>query len=450
MAAMDSGLLTDRYQFPVRDPRQVRTVCDSTLPLLPGDQAALHEDLSRVQGGPRFERIERRIRDASGAHYARELVTGHSGSGKSTELLRLVSQLRIPKGGVAFHVVYVDADEYLSPWSLRLPQIIVAIVAALVREPRLDLKNTRSATPLLGRLRKIAGVLGEEVAKKIDNLAGLPLFATMLKVSSELSSQFRDEALRQRQELVDLTRELIAEVRIQLPAEVADLVFVIDNLEKIPEQALPGGESLHDVLFVHDLPSLDLPAHMVLTYPISMNYTSSELGRAFPGGIRTTLPMVSIRTQPDDGPQRDLQAGLDALTRLVGRRIDLGLFADIEVVEHAARLSGGCVKDLLRLIGELPIVGKGEVPFTRDMIDTVANELRNDYTRLLQGKAYVKLLPAIARTGEIPDDIDPSWKREILLGLIVLEYDGDTWFDVHPLVKRNRRYKRVAAAKESG
>ena len=447
---MDSGLLTDHYQFPVRDPRQVRTVCDTTSPLLPGDQAALHEDLSRVQGGPRFDRIERRIRDATGAHYARELVTGHSGSGKSTELLRLVSQLRIPKLGKAFHVIYLDADEYLSRWNLRLPQIIVAILAALVREPRLDLKSTRSATPLLGRLRKIASSLGEEIAKKIDDISGLPLFAATLKNSSELSTQFRDEALRQRQELTDLTRELIAEVRTQLPAEIADLVFVIDNLEKIPEQELAGGASLYETLFVHDLPSLDLPAHIVITYPISINYTSSELARAFPGGIRTTLPMVSITTRPDDGPRHAVREGLDALIRLVGRRIDLELFADVETVEHVARLSGGCVKDLLRMIGELPIVGQGEVPFTRDMADAVANEFRNDYTRLLQGKGYVRFLPMIARTGEIPEDIDPAWKREILLGLIVLEYNGDTWFDVHPLVQRSRSYKRALAAQEDG
>ncbi len=45
--------------------------------------------------------------------YVRELVTGHAGSGKSTELLRLAARLREPKGTQWFHVVYLDAFDYL-------------------------------------------------------------------------------------------------------------------------------------------------------------------------------------------------------------------------------------------------------------------------------------------------------------------------------------------------
>lgn len=450
MPAMARGPLSERYELPVRLPAHVRAVCDPTSPLHAGDQV-LHEDLSPVQGGPRFARIERRLRASDGGH-RRELVTGHSGCGKSTELLRLVAQLRTPKEDARyFHVVYVDADEYLSPWELRLPQILVAILAALQKEPRLDLKATKAARPLLEGLKKIAAPLGE-VSEKLASVAGLPLLATALKVSSDLAGKFTKDALRQRQELLELTRNLILEVRAQLPAEVPDIVFVIDNLEKIPEQTLEGGHSLHEVLFTRDLPALDLPAHLVLTYPISLNYSTHELDRAHTGAIRTTLPMVGVRRPPQEADRGDDREGLDALMRLLARRVDLSLFESAEVVEHVARLSGGCVRDLLRIVGELPIAGDGRTPFTMEMVDAVASEFRNDYARLLQGKPYVARLPAIARTGEIPDDLEPAWRREILLGLVALEYDTDTWFDVHPLVTRTRSYVRAeqAEAKANG
>lgn len=33
-----------------------------------------------------------------------------------------------------------------------------------------------------------------------------------------------------------------------------------------------------------------------------------------------------------------------------------------------------------------------------------------------------------------------DWKREILLGLVILDYDTNTWFGAHPLVKLTRAF----------
>jgi hypothetical protein len=74
--------------LPARTPRDIFAVCDPVRALTPEEQPVLHEDLSVVQGGDRFGRIELRLRRAGPGRYLRELVTGHSGCGKSTELLR--------------------------------------------------------------------------------------------------------------------------------------------------------------------------------------------------------------------------------------------------------------------------------------------------------------------------------------------------------------------------
>jgi hypothetical protein len=148
--------------------------------------------------------------------------------------------------------------------------------------------------------------------------------------------------------------------------------------------------------------------------------------------------MVGVRLPPGAGERGDDLAGLDALRHLLLRRVKREVFASDEAIEHVIRSSGGCVRDLMRFVGELPIVAAP--PFTRDHVDLVVQDFKNDYERIMQGKPYVRYLPEIEQTGRISDELAPDWKREILLGLVVLEYDTDTWFDVHPLAKRTRAF----------
>lgn len=404
------------------------------MPLLPEDEL-LHENLSPVQGGARFEKIENRIRMADRGQYVRELVTGHAGSGKSTELLRLAARLRQPKETQEFHVVYLDAFEHLSQWGLRLPHILIALLAGLARQERVDLKETRSAKSLVARIKALVGSFSSEIAKQFDSLAHIPVLTTLLRTNQEFSSRFRHQAVEQLQDLLRLINDLVAEVVSDLNV---DIVFIIDNLEKIPEQSTEGAASLHEALFVRDLPLLDVPAHLVITYPISLNYSNAELPRAFPTASKTTLPMVGVRLPPRAGERGDDPDGIEALRNLLLRRVRREAFADDDAIEHLIRSSGGCVRDLMRFAGELPIVATP--PFTRDHVDQAVQDFRNDYERILQGKPYVRHLPKIEQTGRISDELEPDWKREILLGLVVLEYDTDTWFDVHPLVKRTRTF----------
>lgn len=194
---------------------------------------------------------------------------------------------------------------------------------------------------------------------------------------------------------------------------------------------------------MRELPLLDVPAHLVLTYPISLNYSSVELLQVYRNAKQTTIPMVGIRTKPDAGPRVDDAAGFDALRRLLARRIDLDtVFDGDDAIHDAIALSGGCVRDLLQLVGELPVVGK--VPFTRDTVKRAAADYVNRFERILQGKPYLGLLHTIERDGAFPIDTNEAWKQQLLLGLIALEYDSGTWYDIHPLVKATRAYRLAA------
>jgi hypothetical protein len=437
--------LQAELSLPARAPRELRAACDPARPLSPEEQVVLHEDLSAVQGGDRIGRIELRIREAWRASYLRELVTGHSGCGKSTELLRLVAELRQPKDGKAFHVVYLDAYDYLNPHEVRLPQILMALLIALSEEPRWDLKQTRTGPVLWDRVRKILVELRSDIGKDLAEASGLPLLRSLFKVDLNFARGFRKKTENHVQELLTLTHDLILEVTEQLPPEIVGVVFIVDNLEKLPEQATDGGTSLHETLFGRELPLLDLPAHLILTYPIALNYSAIGLRQQFANARQTTIPMVGIRTKPEVAARGDDARGITALRSLLGRRVALeSVFTDDEAIVEAVRLSGGCVRDLLRLVGDLP--SYGPQPYTKPLVREVAAELINDYERLLQGKPYLGFLHAIADTGEFPAAMTDEWKRQLLMNLIVLEYDTGTWYDVHPLVKATRAFRSAAAA----
>lgn len=371
-------------------------------------------------------------------------MTGHAGCGKSTELLRLASELRKPKEERAYHVVYVDAYEYLNPFEVRLPQLVVSLMAALADEPRVDLQSTRSGPKLWGQLRgllKAAGRdLGSDLAKEI------PILKSLLRVDLHFVRKFREQSDDHIQQILALLRDLVLEVRTQLPAGQSEIVFIVDNLEKIPDGTTETKVSLHETLFLRELPLVDVPAHLVLTYPISLNYSPVALRQVFHNARQTTIPMVGIRRKPGADMRGDDVEGMAALRRLLARRVKLDkVFVDEAAVSAVIRESGGCVRDLLRLVGEMPTVGA--IPFSTATVEAVIADYVNEYERILQGKPYLHLLHTIERTGALPVDTDEQWKQQLLLGLVVLEYDTGTWYDVHPLAKRTRAYR--AATPES-
>lgn len=442
---------TSQFRFPVRDRRAVRAVCDPSLALLPEDQHVLHEDLSSVQGGDRFKQIEERIRVGAGRLYARELVTGHAGCGKSTELLRLVSELRRSKddrgevvdaGGTSFSVVYLDAYEYMHMSEVRLPQLIASLLLALAKEPRFDLKKNAPAMSLWRQLGELFGESSKEIFK--DFTTGVPGLAALLRVDLPVQREFRKHAADHTQKLIQLLRDSVLDATRALPVGTLGIVFVIDNLEKMPDGSAEAGRTLHQALFFDELPLLDLPAHLVLTYPISLNYGEVGLRQVFRNASQTTIPMVGIRHKPEVEQRPDDLRGIDALRRLLLRRVDADIFGEPRVLDELIRRSGGCVRDLLRLVADLPIVA--EMPFSLEHVEQVVADYINDYERLLQGRPYLSLLHAIERTGAFPENTPDDWKRQVLMGLVVLEYDTGTWYDVHPLVKRTRAYRAAAPA----
>jgi hypothetical protein len=99
---------------------------DPDVPLEPGDPR--YVDLNSARGDeslPAF--IARRVRRTPANTWHRQLVTGHRGSGKSTELKCLQGLL----DQASFFTVYIDVEETLDLADVEYLDVLVAVARAL-------------------------------------------------------------------------------------------------------------------------------------------------------------------------------------------------------------------------------------------------------------------------------------------------------------------------------
>jgi len=134
------------------------------------------------------------------------------------------------------------------------------------------------------------------------------------------------------------------------------------------------------------------------------------------------------------------------------------------VVRHLAKMSGGSVRDLMRLVAYAANSARAD---GKPKIDTAAaNEavadMRLDYERLLvPGQIYYPLLAKIHQTkrdwfadvGQLNTQ-QLAVYREVFAGLLfngaVLEYDGgENWYDVHPAIQEIETFREALANGES-
>ena len=119
-------------------PRRIYQKFDPTQPLdrERADSASLYVDLSDARGkSPVAERLESRIRLSD--RETCQVLAGHNGSGKSTELFTLKAGLeRESASSDRFFVVYCNVDEDVDRNDVDFPEILVAIVRQTAKQLR--------------------------------------------------------------------------------------------------------------------------------------------------------------------------------------------------------------------------------------------------------------------------------------------------------------------------
>lgn len=428
--------------YPVHTVDEAYRACHPDIPLQSGDKRFV--DLTKARGirSNIAKKIANKIKHAEAGRYHHQLVSGHRGCGKSTELFQLQDQLR--KSG--YFVVYFDVEDVLDLADIKYQDVLIAITKAIeenLREIGVELNASLRedldewfAKRILIQENKFESESAIKTEFGID--AKLPLLARILAM---VTGQIKASAGRREEIRRNLDNELsdfIARLNVfignarQLVRDGGnhDLVVIVDGLEKMHYRE-EDGTSNQAVLFIRHADQLKSPdCHIIYTLPIFLAF-SSNLGHAYSDEL-VILPMVN----------QTHEEGVNALHQVVSSRVAIeDVFENPASVNQLIAMCGGSVRDLLRLV-RLSADNFPDKINDEDVADAISR-MGKEFDRILRDED----LPALARISKTQRLSGEQSENRFLNLRLVHEYEnGERWADVHPMVSNLPRMKEFLAA----
>jgi len=452
MATSDSLPLSKRIMgaVPAEDLANAVKLCNPAVPLDPTEDAALRVDLDGVRGGDRLLRMVRNVQRLGAAASSLQFVSGHIGAGKTTELRRLREALLKQPEDTRPTVLMLDATPLVETSDIDLEDLLVALWREMLDA------NIRTALPVLHELWKkdLRNFLLSQATGAPDFIKGLlnKLPEAAREGLSRLADALKFQPLEQRRALRQLIGSMsdvlirglnraLEEIRKQAAGPV---VLIIDNLEKVSA----ARREVVEHLYMERLRALlDLNAHLIITAPLFLVYSSAGATlTANYGRDPTVLPMVRVAKRFAEGAGPDLD-GIAAMAEVLTRRVNFErLFVEKgEAARRIAVASGGSIRHALTMV-EAAINEQDDPPITAASVDRGIRLLQEDRERAVP-EGWLSTLGTVHRTNRFPAECTAETQREMLRGLVVLEYqngDPSPYFDVHPLVVRSRRFPQGA------
>jgi len=411
-----------------------------SVPLEPGDPR--YVDLNSARGNESLPAlITRRIQRTPAPAWHCQLVTGHRGSGKSTELKCL--QALLEQAGL--FTVYLDVEQTLDLADVEYLDVLVAVARALDETARA--RKLRISPKLIESIGDwfAETVLTEEERRDVDLAlqteygvglnVEMPLFARMMAaITGQIRSggSTRKETRRKLENrlpvLMERLNELVNDVTVRAVKKgYHGLVVIVDSLERMNLTVVDekSGLTNHSLLFVEHAEQLkSLRCHVVYTVPVSLLY-DRNLGAAF-----THVDMIPMVKITEDDGQTPCQVGRDLLFEIVARRLDVGaVFDRPETLRELVVATGGVVRDLMHLVQYA--CDYTDARIDGEVAQRAIAKLVREYERLIR-QEDLELLALVHRHHRLPGSVPLS---RLMYNRLVLPYvNGGCWMDIHPAV----------------
>ncbi|MEM9817939.1 MAG: P-loop NTPase fold protein, partial [Cyanobacteria bacterium P01_D01_bin.6] len=365
------------------DPKVLQNFYQASNPSRPIQDSRYYINFSDVRGGDIVEELARTIVYLSPEESTTQLLTGHIGSGKSTELLRLREELE----QAGFHVVYFLSDNDLEISDVEVTDILLAVarqISASLEQAGINLKPT-----YFQRLfQNITETLQMPIEISDVTLSvGIAEITAQSKESIDLRTQLHQYLEPRTKNILDaINQELLDPAIAELKKRgQAGLIAIVDNLDRVLPNPKSGGRSQPEYLFVDRGEQLKrLNCHVIYTIPLMLAFSDELPILMNRFGVRpSVLTMVPVKNL--DGQLNE--TSLAKLRQMVMARAfpDLSegdrlqqipeIFDAPTTLDRLCLISGGHVRGVLRFI--YGCLRKQRPPISRDVLEQVIRDERN-------------------------------------------------------------------------
>ncbi len=413
---------------------------NKTLDMGKPEERRYYVDFSSVRGSKLILELKRTITHLSPHEPTCQLFTGHIGCGKSTELLRLKTELEQEE----FHVVYFESSQSLDMADIDVTDILLAIareVSQSLEEINIKLKP--------GYFQNLFTEIAEFLQTPIESLTEAELSVGIAKITAKTKeNQVIRNKLRQYLEprtkgIVELiNKELLKQATEKLKLQgKKGLVVIIDNLDRIDNAIKPTGSIQPEYLFVDRGEQLNkLNCHVVYTIPLVLIF-SKALGRLTNrfGVDPKVLPMVPVLLR--DG--KECEKGITLLKQMImkravpsvsweqSRNLITLVFDNENTLERLCKVSGGHVRNLMMLLYRC--LQREDLPLSRECIESVIRGRQNELNLAITPDEW-KLLLEVAQKKSLKGEEEYQILLRDMFAFEYRDYNG-SWFDINPILR---------------
>ncbi len=379
-----------------------------------------------------------------------KLFTGLPGSGKTTELKRLVNQLSDPQIGNLFPV-FIDAEEVIDLVNpIDVTDIISAIMFCTVKAVAVaEGKDPEKALEQGYFERFWEWIKNTDISIKNGEIgiSSTSKLVVEMKTRPNLREKIRNTVAAHFTRFIKEARdelELIQE-QVRENFEKDGIVIIFDSLEKLRGITTNWDNVLESAaqVFMGNAPYVHLPVHVLYTVPASLTTRMRNID---------FLPMVKVR----DKSGNPHTPGLEAARELIRKRVPDNILKELFGPEYMDRMdtlilsSGGYPREIIQMMQK--VIAQTEYPVSDRNFEHIIKEIANEYREIILGE-HIEWLARIAVTRElIPENEDARRDAALLLqNHAVLRYlNDDLWFDIHPAIRKIPGVKKAIENLEAG
>jgi hypothetical protein len=425
---------------PAQSLREITLNCNVEATLASDDPR--WQDFSAARGDHAVEALKRELEWRPKEGFVHTAFFSHRGAGKSTELRRLTARLEH-----AYCTVFLEATIEMDPFRIEAEDLLLNLVMAVEARMR---EIGKPLDPNL--LKRVAQWFSEAVSTTTwaENFSGeaaaggeikasVPFLGSLFASAKGLFKQesaYRTEVKQILKKYPGTLLQSVNEVLDAANKALGDraLLVVIDNLDRYTPDVI-------DRLLVEGADRVrQLRCNLILTPPISLMLQpqSAQLNTLYSCHILYAVRLRKPNQRYDefDGPGRDL---MEQALRL---RIDVDrMFSDKAALNLLISSSGGAIRELLDLVTQAAFLARGDVIAVEDVERAIAKS-KQSLRDLINANGWMGALRRLGAEKQIFPD--PKCLL-VLFHRLAFKYNGEGWYDVHPLVADLPEFKDASS-----